>query len=228
MLLRYDNNVISFIYYYFLTLLQVMIFVGSSETYAASNPNVRFFNDSKALAAHTHVPSAEERKTVSVRAGMAILYIIQSWYCDGILSETELMEEVSRADLIVGELLYLCSSLIADKLSLPHVVLSAPTLSSPTAFAFRLPFSPSYVPQWNVHLSDEWSILDRVSNLLQWMSNYLAYAQDFCPPYGNLKAKYNITPDKSLEETLGRVDLIIGQMHFGLEHPRPLYPSKYL
>jgi len=203
---------------------EVMIFVGSSQRYAASNPNVRFFNDSKALAAHTP-PTAEERKTISTRAELAFLYIVQSWYCDGMLSNVDLMKEVSRADLIVGEFLYLCSSLIADKLSLPNVILSASSLSAPTAFAFRLPFSPSYVPQLNVHLSDEWSILDRVRNLLQWMLNYVSYAQDLCSLYGNIKAKHNVTPDKSIHETLGRVDLIIGQMHFGLEHPRPLYPN---
>ena len=203
-----------------------MIFVGSSQRYAESNANVRFFNDSKAMEARTP-PSAEERKTISPRAELAHLYSFQSWYCDELLSNVEVMKEVSRADLIVGELLYLCSSLIADKLSLPHVILSASTLSTPTAFAFRLPFWPSYVPQWNVDLSDEWSILDRVRNLLQWMLNYMSYAQDLCTLYGNIKLKHNITPDKSIQETLGRVDLIIAQMHFGLEHPRPLYPSKY-
>ena len=59
------------------------------------------------------------------------------------------------------------------------------------------------------------------------MLNYMSYVQDLCSLYGNIKAKHNITPDKSIDETLGRVDLIIGQMHFGLEHARPLYPSKY-
>jgi len=80
-----------------------MIFVGSSQSYAASNPNVRFFNDSKALAAHTP-PTAEERKRTSARAKIAHLYTMQSWYCDEMLSNVELMKEVSRADLIVGEL----------------------------------------------------------------------------------------------------------------------------
>ena len=204
--------------------------MGSSQSYASGIANVRFFNDSKALAqkgAHPP-PSAEERKTmIGTRTELAQLYNFQAWYCDEMLSNVQLMKEVGHADLIVGELIYLCSSLIADILSLPHVTLSASSLSTPTAFAFSLPFSPSYVPQWNVHLSDEWSIFDRVWNLLRWMSNYLAYAQDLCSVFGNVKLKHNITPEKSIQETLGRVDLIIGQMHFGLEHPRPLYPSEY-
>ena len=159
-------------------LLQVMIFVGSSQSYATSNPNVRFFNDSKALAAHTS-PTAEKRKTMSARAEMAHLYTLQSWFCDEMLSNVELMKEVSRADLIVGELIYLCSSLIAGKLSLPHVILSSSSLSTPTAFAFHLPFMPSYVPQWGI-LSEEWSILDRVRNVLQWTLNKMSYVQDLC------------------------------------------------
>ena len=80
-------------------LLQVMIFVGSSQSYATSNPNVRFFSDSKALAAHTS-PTAEERKTMSARAEMAHLYTLQSWFCDEMLSNVELMKEVSRADMM--------------------------------------------------------------------------------------------------------------------------------
>ena len=204
-----------------------MIFVGSSQSYAASNPNVRFFNDNKAFATYTQ-PKEDEMKAMSSRSQLVQLFTLQSLFCDEMLNNVELMKEVSCADLIVGELLYVCSSLVADKLSLPHVILSAPTLSSPTAFAFRLPFSPSYVPQWGIHLSDEWSILDRSMNLLQWMLNYMTYAQELCSRYSNIKAKHNITPDKSIHETLGRVDLIIGQTYFGLEHPRPFYPSKYL
>ena len=145
------------------------------------------------------------------------------------LSTTELMKEILGADLIVGELLYLCASLVADELSLPYVVMSDAALSSPAmAITLGLPSSPSYVPQFDIRLSDEWSFLDRTKNLLQWMSMSDLYSRYLCPLYGKIKAKHNITPDKSIQETLGRADLIIGQMPFGLEHPRPIYPSKYL
>ena len=203
-----------------------MMFVGSSQSYASSNPNVRFFDDSKAFAKHPP-PSTKLGKKESVRAEMAYLFSLLSSYCDEMLNNAELLKEVSRADLVIGELLYLCSSLVADKLSLPHVVLSVSTLSAPTAFALSLPSPPSYVPQWNVPYSDDWSFVDRVMNLLQWTSMYTLYTQNLCPLFRIIKEKHNITPNKSIQETLGRVDLIISQLQFGFEQPRPIYPSKY-
>ena len=204
-----------------------MIFVGSSlQSYAANNPNMRFFDDSKVFA-KSPPPSAQERKRIGSRGELIGLLTLQSFYCDEMLSNAELMKEVNRADLVVGELAYLCSSLVADKLSLPHVLVSATTLSVPTAFALGLPSSPSYVPQWKVPYSDEWSFVDRFRNVLQWTSMYTLYTQNLCPLFQNIKEKHNITPNKSIQETLGRVDLLIGQMQFGLELPRPLYPSKY-
>ena len=202
-----------------------MIFVGSSQSYATGDPTVRFFNDSKAFAKYPQ-PGAQEIKRIGPRGELVSLLTVQSFYCDEMLSNAEVMKEVSRADVVVGEFIYLCSSLVADKLSLPHVVLSASTLSTPTAFALGLPSPPSYVPQWNVPYTDEWSFVDRVRNVLQWSLLYVTYTYDMCPLYDKIKAKHNITPKKSIQETLGRVDMIISQVHFGLELPRPLYPSK--
>ena len=206
-----------------------MIIVGSSQRFAASDPNVRFFNDSKAMAVSDQKStSLKSSKKIATTTELFFIYTFQSFYCDEMLSNLELMKEVGRADLIIGELLYLCSSLVVAKFSLPHVVISAATLSTPTAFALGLPFSPSYVPQWGIQLPDEWSIFDRAKNLWHWMSLYVLFARHFCSLFDKVKTKHGITPDRSIQETLGRVDMIIGQMHFGLEHPRPLYPSKYV
>lgn len=168
-------------------------------------------------------------KKMSSVVSLAVLFSVQSYFCDEMLSDTALVNEVSGADVVVGEFIYMCSSLVADKWSLPLVVISAFSLTpAPLAFAFGLPLAPSYVPQFGIHLSDEWGILERARNVLQWMFGYGLYALYLCPTYGKIKAKYNITPDKSIQESLGKVDLIIGQMEFGLEHPRPIYPSKWL
>lgn len=202
-----------------------MLFVGKSQSYASSDPNVRFFADTKAMEYAVQAKS-EQEKWSNPREGMTtMLYTFQSHYCDEMLSSTELIKEIRDADLIVGELLYLCASLVADELSLPLVIIGASSLSTPTGIALGLPFTPSYVPQWDMQLPREWSLLDRARNLLQWMKLYDLYSSTLCSIYGKIKAKHNITPDKSIQETLGRVDLIIGQMPFGLEHPRPLNPN---
>ena len=167
-------------------------------------------------------------KTAGVTDLLRILPKIQSVYCDEMLNDAELIREISHADAVIGELIYLCSSLVADKLSLPHVLISASTLSSPTAVALGLPSPPSYVPQWGTSLTNELKFVDRMKNVLQWMLMYYFYIYDFCPLFNEVKTRHNITPDKPIQETLGRVDMIIGQMDFTLEYPRPLLPSKEL
>ena len=209
-----------------LSLSQVTIFVGASQQYAKSNTHVRFFND-KSFSGRKAPPASAEKRKPSVREELFKLFTAQSFYCDDTLSNAKLMEETGHADLVVGELLYLCSALVADKLSLPHVLISADSFAVSPGIALGLAAPPSYVPQFSNFLSNEWSITDRARNVLRWFSLYLSYSQDLCPIYDKIKAKYNITPNKSIQETLGRADMVIGQMNFGLEHPRPLHPSEY-
>ena len=200
--------------------------MGSSQGYAEGNPNVRFFNDNKAMATFFS-PSPQKLRKISARESLTMLYTLTSSYCDAMLDNTDVLEEIRDADLVIGEFIYLCSSLVADKFSLPHIIISAFPLYQPMAYAFGMHLAPSYVPQFSMHLSNEWSFFDRVRNVLQWVVGYVTYAQDLCPLYGKVKEKHNITPEKSIQETLGRVDMIISQVQFGLEHPRPFYPSKY-
>ena len=196
--------------------------------YAVNDSLVRVFNDDNfAPAFRSASKSSRTFKSKSPRHTWQMLYMIQSIHCDDLLSNTDVMEEISHADLVVGEFIYLCSSLVADKFSLPLVLISAATLDTPTAFAFGLPAPPSYIPQYGVSLSDKLTFTERAWSLLQWIILYGSYIYDMCPPYEKIKAKYAITPSKSIQETLGRVDLIIGQMDFFIEHPRPLYPSRY-
>ena len=197
--------------------------MGKTAKYATNNPHVRFFNDSKTFSTIT---SGKQNTPLSAREQFNLLFTTQSSYCDEMLSDVELMKETNDADLVVGELWYLCSALVADKLSVPQVLISAAPLSTPSSFAVGMPAPPAFIPQISNDDNRMSNIIDRVRNVLQWMSLYWYYLQDFCPLYGNIKAKYNITPNKSIHETLGRADLIIGQVPFGLEHPRPVHPSK--
>ena len=207
---------------------QVKIFVGATQSYAANDSNVRVFKDDKFAAMYREMQASggHSMKTTDIRDELRALLKVQSVYCDEMLNDTELIRDISHADAVVGELLYLCSSLVADKLSLPHVILSASTLSTPTDVALGLPSPLSYVPQVAVPLTNELKFVDRIKNVLQWMSLYHFYIYDLCPSFNEIKTKHNITPDKTIQETLSRVDLIIGQMDFTLEHPRPLLPSK--
>ncbi|KAJ7334416.1 hypothetical protein OS493_014730 [Desmophyllum pertusum] len=146
-------------------------------------------------------------------------------YCEGVLNDRELMNDIQNADLIIGDALYMCSSLIASKFSLPHVVILTNTLNLPAMHAFGIPFSPSYVPQFKSSLTDKLSFVERLENIYHWILVYWAFNHGMVPPFHDLKERYNIAPDKSIYETLGRVDLIISQKPFILEYPRPVLPN---
>ncbi len=211
--------------------MQVKIFVGATQTYAANDSNVQVFKDDKFAAKFMKsIPNAHKMREQSEIDLMKVVAELQSTYCDDSLNDADLMEEIRHADLIVGEFLYLCSSLVADKLSLPHVVISASSVATPTAIVLGLPSPPSYVPQcrWYAHYKHAgMNFMDRVQNVLQWMKLHVVHIYYFCPMFNKVKAKHNITPNKSVQETLGRVDMIISQMDFTLEPARPLLPSEY-
>ena len=212
---------------------QVKIFVGATQSYAANDSNVRVYKDDKLADAMTRLgasrPSSNFFKTTSDLEQLRFLFMFQILYCDDLLGNSEVMEDIKHADLVVGEILYLCSALVGDKLDLPHVIISAATLSTPTGLAFGIPSPPSYVPQWGASLTHELKFVDGVKNVVQWMLWYGFFIYDLCPLFNGLKVKHGITPSKNIYETLGRVDLVLGQMDFSLEgQPRPLLPSKYL
>ncbi|KAL9988788.1 hypothetical protein ACROYT_G003276 [Oculina patagonica] len=147
-------------------------------------------------------------------------------YCDTQLSNQELMKEVESADLVIGDAMYLCSFLIADKFSLPHVTILTSALSTATGtLPLNLESLPSYIPQGFSAMADSMSFSERAKNTLIWLFNKIASEYVMLPLYQELKEKYNITPDKSLQQTFDAVDLIIVQTNFAIDYPRPLLPN---
>lgn len=204
------------------------IFVGDTETYALNSPLARQYNTSQTFKIALEEILKHIGKSVggNVITEMKFLASIQASYCDSVLGNNEVMKSVKRADLLVSDSLYMCGSLIADKFSLPHVVVFTNSLSTPTAHAFSLPLCPAYLPQFKSALGDNLNFVERIQNSYHWIAIYLAFHLGMVPPYKELKDKYQIGPNKDLYETLGRVDLIIGQVGFFLDYPRPILPSK--
>ena len=204
------------------------IFVGDTETYARNSPLARLYNTSQAFKTALKESSKHIGKSVggNVVTEMKFLASIQAFYCDDVLGNNEVMKSVKHADLLVGDSLYMCGSLIADKFSLPHVAVFTNSLSTPTAHAFSLPLCPAYLPQFKSALGDNLSFVERIQNVYHWIAIYLAFHVGMVPSYKELKDKYQIAPNRDVHETLGRVDLIIGQMGFFLDYPRPILPSK--
>ena len=147
-------------------------------------------------------------------------------YCDAKLSDQTIINEVKSADLVIGDGMYLCSSLIADKFSLPHVTVLESSLTSATVIhPYNVADLPSYIPQFFSGMTDKMSFLQRAENTLRWLMNRIISPRNFRKAFLKLKEKHSITPEKSLEQTLQKVDLILVQTE-AYDYPRPLLPSK--
>ena len=167
------------------------------------------------------------KKGLDVVTEMASMSKLMAMYCEGILNDKELTTDIQHADAIIGDGLYICSSLIASKFSLPHVVVVSSTLSLPAMHTFGVQLTPSYVPQFKSTFADDLSFIERLQNIYYWILVYWAFNYGMVPPFHDLKNRYDIAPHETIYETLGRVDLIISQKPFILEYPRPLLPSKF-
>jgi len=206
---------------------KVQMLMGDTESYASSHANVRVYKTPKAFS-EIMLTRRGPKKGLDVVTEMTNVAELMTMYCEGVMNNSELLNEMKKADLIIGDGLYMCSSLIAIKFSLPHVVILLETLSLPTMRAFGVPLPPSYVPQFKSSLADKMSFTERLKNLFHWVLVYWAFYRGMVPPFNGLKERYNIAPDKSIYEALGSVDLIVSQKPFDLEYPRPLLPSKYI
>lgn len=191
----------------------MVIFVGECEKYALKDSNIRTFECSE-----------EINKLVDPTA-IAGLKVVWYHYCDAMLGHHNNMNEAKTADLIIGDAMYLCSFLVADKFSLPHVTV----LMSPLSTALRLPYNfadlPSYIPQMFSGLTDDMNFLQRAGNSLRWFLGRLSSPNALHSVYGGLKEKYNITPEKTLQQTFQKVDIVLVQSD-PLDYPRPHLPSK--
>ena len=204
----------------------MQIFVGDTETYAYKAPLARTFETSpsfKKAKQEARDKFGTEYVFLTGRLGR-----IEKMYCDAVLGNAKVMHTTKKADLIVGDAFYICGSLIAAKFSLPFVTVFGMSLSTFTAHGYGLPLTPSYVPQFQSILGDHLSFIGRIQNVYHWILNYWTYYHRIVPFFQDLKDRYKIEPNKSLHEILIRVDLIIAQMGFFLDYPRPLLPSKYV
>ena len=197
---------------------QVVIFVGECEKFALKDSNVRTFKCHEEVVKFTDLTRA--------MPNAHLIGIVFQHYCDTILGNHENMNEVKSADLVIGDAMYLCSFLIADKFSLPHVtILMSPLSTATMGFPYNFAELPSYLPQYHSGMTDDMHFLQRAKNCLQWLFNRNVFPSLLHKAYVGVKEKYNITPEKTLQQTFQNVDLILVQTH-PIDYPRPHLPSK--
>ena len=148
-----------------------------------------------------------------------------STVCDSVLNDTKIMEELRGYDLLVYDVLGVCGALIGDRLGIPRVQIF---VSPNSPFDHMIPTPLSYIPLMVLPgFTDKMTFLQRVTNVVVYIG--LSFCKDLilARPMNALKLKYNITTDKSFQETVDGVELVLIRADFAIEFAQPLLPGKF-
>lgn len=152
------------------------------------------------------------------------IFQLQQEYCDFFLGNEHAQKDLKEADIVIGDGLYPCSSLVADKYSIPHVVVTMSPLSTPTFRLFGISSNPAYVPQMMSELTAVKGLTNKIKNLGFYFLAMVAMEYFMYPMYGELKLKHEVTPGKSIRDTLANADLVLMQRDFLMDFAQPIPP----
>jgi len=144
---------------------------------------------------------------------------------EGALNSTELLNELKGFDLIVYDNMALYGPLVGELLGIPRVEIfpSPPNLLLDVYHMAPMPIS--YVPQLVTGFTDQMTFTERVMNLGAYVVGKLFVILTYDRIMNGLKVKYNITPERSFQESIGDTELVIITADFPLEYPQPLLPG---
>ena len=147
--------------------------------------------------------------------------------CERFLQSTELQEKLKGVDIIVYDSIAGCpAAMLGERFDIPRVEILPLPLNSAFGFIHMVPMPVSYVPQLFTGFSDKMSFLERVLNLGAYFTGKLLVHIAYNRPMGALKVKYNIKPERSLQEAASNTDLLLSTSDFALEYAQPLLPGK--
>ena len=92
---------------------------------------------------------------------------------------------------------------------------------------FKSPNPLSYAPQPFTGLDDNMTFTERLINIAGFLLANVIGRVFMFPAMDNVKQQYDIKPDVSTGESLGKAEVVLVQSHFALDFPRPLTPGKY-
>ncbi|XP_031553529.1 UDP-glucuronosyltransferase 2B7-like [Actinia tenebrosa] len=205
----------------------VSIFVGEEDAFAFGKPNVKVFETpiiegKPSVLDHFKSMSSTEQKAFMSQASQVFQH--QRDYCDLFLSSEHAQRELQDADIVIGDGLYPCSSLVADKYKIPHVVVTMSPLCTPTFRVFGISSNPVYIPQMMSELTAVKGLANKIKNVGFYFLAVFAMEYFMYPTYGKLKLKHEVTPGKSIRDTLANADLVLMQRDFIMDFAQPIPP----
>ncbi|XP_054760514.2 UDP-glucuronosyltransferase 2C1-like [Lytechinus pictus] len=149
--------------------------------------------------------------------------------CDELLGRNpDVMHQIESGnfDVVVYDMIWLCSLLLAMKINATAVLSSPMSLPVFTAYAHN-PVNLAYVPYFMTGYTSSMSFLQRVNNVIlnQGFSPMFEYMNQ---PFNELRERHKIRPDLtgSVSELVGiYTDLFLFNLDFAVEFPLPLLPN---
>lgn len=113
-----------------------------------------------------------------------------------------------------------CGAIVSEILGLPRIDLK---LAGAMRF-FKDISVVSYIPDilsWN---TDKMSFVERVANLLYHvlMSATIMYNYALCD---GLRREFDVQEERSFQDSINKVEMVIIMGHFALEYPQPILPG---
>ncbi|XP_038053809.1 UDP-glucuronosyltransferase 2C1-like [Patiria miniata] len=151
--------------------------------------------------------------------------------CDDLLGDAEAMHAIREGqfDMLIGDDMTGCNPLLANKLDIPFVLYGC-TAVKPTKLQllYGLPNHPAYIPERQLGLTDNMTLLQRSTNTLMSLLYGGLYSLHMWWGFSALQDKHGIAPNTPTLELMGRAELWIISNDFVLEFPRPLQPNVIL
>ena len=98
-------------------------------------------------------------------------------------------------------------------------------LWTPLAYMYSIPQPASYRAQGLSTYTPKMSFIQRVLNTLSYLALRVFTKVYYLPPFERLQSKYNVCPEKGLEELAGKAEMVLCQADFALEYSQPLLPG---
>ncbi|EDV21133.1 uncharacterized protein TRIADDRAFT_30812 [Trichoplax adhaerens] len=168
-------------------------------------------------------------KLINSKNGNAVIaYMIQvqKSYCSKTLNNTRIMQAIADADVVVSDLVYLCSYLLPEKIDKVNILLSPGAFMD--LYIYGLLENPNplaYIPQFGVQLTPQMSFYQRIVNCFAGILTKLIVHYYSTPAINELRQQFNISLNLSLRQLFLKPSLVLLNADFAIEFARPLLPN---
>lgn len=146
--------------------------------------------------------------------------------CESALTSAEVLKELQDCDLLIYDTTSFCAALLGERHNIPLVELLPLSPNGPAASFHMIPMPLSYVPVLLTRFTDKMTFMERATNLAYYFGQKLFISMAINKPMNALKLKYNIVVERSFEEAIANVELLLILADFALEYPQPLLPGR--